>query len=402
MDRNHPGIAALALLAAGLWAATTAALATQPPLDCQHRSLAEAVERARDADRTIRFTGVCAGPIVVRVDGLTLEGVGAAVIDGNGRDAVTVAGAHGVTLKGFGVRNSLNGIVATNGAHLALENVSVQGSRVLGVTLQTASSALLSGVSIGGSGVHGLDLQTGAAATLTGTVMSSNNRVFGINVNGSSITFTRALVTASANALGIQIATNANAFIGDAATVLMVSGNAATGLTVVSGGQLVSFGGTINATHNGGAGVSVNSKGGLDLDAGSTLNSSGNGRDGLLVQQGSVMTVFNNPQFSGAPGFSALVLNDNVGNGLRLANGATLTLSNQARLESQRNGQVGLLADNGAGLTLVNTLLGGNLGRDLQLIFGVRADLQTTTFGSVSCDATVLVRGTAGITCPTP
>ena len=42
----------------------------------------------------------------------------------------------------------------------------------------------------------------------------------------------------------------------------------------------------------------------------------------------------------------------------------------------------------------------GNTVRDIQLTFGTRADLQTLTFGSYTCDATVLVRGTSGIICP--
>jgi hypothetical protein len=68
---------------------------------------------------------------------------------------------------------------------------------------------------------------------------------------------------------------------------------------LVSGAHLVSFGGTINASNNLVAGVTVNSKAGLDLDAASTLNTFNNG-DGLRIQQDSVMTVFNTPQFSGA------------------------------------------------------------------------------------------------------
>jgi hypothetical protein len=61
-------------------------------LDCSHRSLGDAVKNA-GANDTIRFTGVCTGPIVIRRNGLTLKGVGTAVIDGAGSDAVTVAGA---------------------------------------------------------------------------------------------------------------------------------------------------------------------------------------------------------------------------------------------------------------------------------------------------------------------
>ena len=54
----------------------------------------------------------------------------------------------------------------------------------------------------------------------------------------------------------------------------------------------------------------------------------------------------------------------------------------------------------GAGLTLVNSTLTGNAASDLQLTFGTRVDVRTTTFGTYTCDATVLVRGTSGIICP--
>ena len=70
-------------------------------------------------------------------------------------------------------------------------------------------------LSITKNGVHGLDLETGSAATITGSFTSSQNRVFGINANGSSLTFAMATATISGNAVGIQVATAANAFIND-------------------------------------------------------------------------------------------------------------------------------------------------------------------------------------------
>jgi len=161
----------------------------------------------------------------------------------------------------------------------------------------------------------------------------------------------------------------------------------------------VSFGGTINASGNPSAGVSVNSKAGLDLDAASTLTSTGNGV-GVLIQQGSVMTVFNTPQFSGAPGFSTVNANQNSSAGIRVLTSSTLTLSNQARIVSTQNTGLGFVADNGAAVTLVNSTITGSSTRDIQLSFGTRADFRTLTFGTATCDATVLVRGTSGITCP--
>jgi hypothetical protein len=169
--------------------------------------------------------------------------------------------------------------------------------------------------------------------------------------------------------------------------------------TGVCGAHLISFGGTVNASGNPVAGVSVNSKAGFDLDAASVLNSTNNG-NGVLVQEASVMTVFNTPQFSGVPGFSTINANQNTGDGVRLATGSTLTLVNQAKVVSTQNAKQGLVADNGVGLTLVNSTITGNTVKDLQLTFGTRADLNTLTFGSYTCDATVLVRGTSGIVCP--
>jgi hypothetical protein len=57
------------------------------------------------------------------------------------------------------------------------------------------------------------------------------------------------------------------------------------------------------------------------------------------------------------------------------------------------------VADNGAGVTLVNSTITGNM-PDLTLTFGTRADLQTLTFVTYTCDGTVLNRGSSGIVCP--
>lgn len=379
--------------------AATVAHAAKGFIDCSKRPLAEAVSDVKEKDLTLQFTGICKGPVVITADGLTLTGVGTAVIDGGGADAVTVAGATRVTLANFAVRNGLNGIVGLNGAHVTLTDLSSHDNAVFGITLQTTSSAQMVNVTASHNGVHGLDVETGSSAAVTGNLTTSNNGVFGINVNGSSITFAQASVVANGNALGIQVATAASGFINDAATTITANNNFSVGLTVVSGAHMVSFGGTINASGNPIAGVSVNSKAGLDLDAASTLNSTNNGV-GLLMQDASVMTVFNTPMFSGAPGFSTVNASHNMQDGVRVENGSTLTLVNQAKVISTQNGGNGLVADDGVGVTLVNSTLTGNSVKDLQLTFVTRADLQTLTLGTYSCDATVHVRGTSTVTCP--
>jgi len=376
---------------------TGAALAEKRPLDCSKRSLAKAVQKSED--RTIRFTGICEGPIVIRTDNVSLLGMGTAIIDGNGQDAVTVEGANGVSLTNIEVRNGTNGILGLNGAHVSLTDIHVHDNQALGISLQTGSSADLVGVSVVDNGLHGLDMQTGAAATISGTFTSTGNGVFGVNVNGSALTFSQADATMSGNAVGMQVATGANAFLNDPDTVVTLSNNFATGLTIVSGAHMVSFGGSINASGNPVNGISLNSKAGLDLDAGSTVECSGNG-DGLQIQQASEMTVFNIPQFSGVPAFSRVNCHDNNGNGIVVRNASSLRVSNQAQVISTGNGAVGLIVDDGSDIILVNSDITDNSGEDIQLSFGSRADLLTSTFSSLSCDATVLVRGSSVITCP--
>ena len=209
---RYPGT--MVLLVSFLGVATVAS--ADPVVDCSRRSLANVVDNIHLRDIVIRFTGVCNGPIVIATDGVTLQGVGNAVIDGGGAaDAVTIAGSSRVSLESLEVRNGVNGIVAVNGAHFSLTAVNVHQNAVFGVSIQTGSSTVLTDVTSNQNGLHGLDVQTGSAATVMGTLTVNANRVFGINVNGSSFALSEAIVTASGNALGIQIATNANAFIND-------------------------------------------------------------------------------------------------------------------------------------------------------------------------------------------
>src|SRR5262245_18647725 len=128
------------------FAAAATAFADKPPVDCSKKQLASAVAEARTGD-AITFTGICAGPVIVETDGLTLTGAGNAIIDGGGHDALRISGAHNLLLGSFEVRNGANGIIGVNGAHFTLSGVSVHDNQAFGISLQTASSAVRLGVS---------------------------------------------------------------------------------------------------------------------------------------------------------------------------------------------------------------------------------------------------------------
>jgi hypothetical protein len=142
------------------------------------------------------------------------------------------------------------------------------------------------------------------------------------------------------------------------------------------------------------------------------VTSNDNTGDGVHMEQGSVMTIFNIPQFSGVPATTTLTTNNNKANGVSLLTGSRLLVSNFAAIQSTGNTQAGLALDDGSsasfGATIdvdhdADTTVTSNMQHDRPLTFGSRLTTFTNdTFGSVTCDATVLGRGPIDIKCPQP
>jgi hypothetical protein len=143
-------------------------------LHCARKSLSDAVKRIKVPNRTITFTGICSGPIVVRVDGLTLVGTEEAVIDGLGGDAVTIEGASRVSLVDVEIRNGLNGIVASEGAHIALSGVYAHDNAMHGIAVLSASTASGSAVTASQNGGVGLAVDDGGAISLSDATITGN------------------------------------------------------------------------------------------------------------------------------------------------------------------------------------------------------------------------------------
>ncbi len=344
-------------------------------------------------NETLELTGTCSGAITISRNNITLQSNTGAVIDGSGKDAITVIGPVRVSLNGITVQHGNNGINASAGAQLVLTNMHVVSNNAIGILL-TGSSATLSSVTTNNNGVNGLDAEGSSPVIVSGAYQSNNNGVFGMNINGSSsFTLAQAQVSVSNNTLGIQIGTSAAAFISDPASSINASNNATTGLTIVSGAHMVDFGGTITATANGVHGVSVDSKAGLDLDAAATLNSSNNTQDGVHLEETSVLTMFNTTAFSGAPGTTTINTSGNSGSGLSVLTGSNFTVIHQAALNSTNNKMNGVNVDNGSSITLIQSTVTGNTAPDVSLTFGSRGDITSSNIGKLTCDATVLVRG---------
>ena len=133
-----------------VFAAAVAAHATET-LDCSKKSLAGEVQGLKEANRTISFTGVCAGR---------------------------------VSLVDFEVTNGARGIVAVDGAHVSVTGVSAHDNAGSGLVLRNASTAVLSDVSLSDNGGTGLSADNGAgviaaSSTMTGNTGSDIQMTFG-------------------------------------------------------------------------------------------------------------------------------------------------------------------------------------------------------------------------------
>lgn len=378
------------------------------PIDCSRgQSLQNAVALAFP-NITFAVRGACTGPLLIRTDGLSITAYGAASISGNGHNAVTVDGAKRVVLSGLTITGGVSGVLAENTAQVTLKNDAVQANAQSGILIQSGSSATVSGGTATGNGLHGIDVESTSSLTVTGSYTITGNAVFGIDVNnGSSLTLTAANLLVSSNVLGVQLGTNASGFL-DGQSVLNTSNNFTVGLTMVSGAHMVDFGGAITSSGNGINGISLNSKAGLDMDAASQVQSNNNGVDGVHLEQLSVMTVFNNPLFSGASGTTTLIAQGNQGDGINLLTNSEMLVDNYASLQITGNKQAGVSLDDGSSLSFgqtvpvtgVQSTVSGN-NPDLSLTFASRlTTLANDSLGTVRCDATALVRGPLAITCP--
>jgi hypothetical protein len=356
----------------------------------------------------INIKGTCAGPITVTANGLQLNAVGAAAINGNGKDAVTITGAQRVTLSGLTITGGNNGVVARQGAQVTLQNDSVSANSLSGIVALASSSITVTGGSSQGNSVHGLDIEATSALVVTGSYSISGNGVFGININnGSSLTLTAANLNVTQNTLGIQLGTNASGFL-DGQSTLIANQNFSDGITIVSGSHVVDFGGTIQTVSNGIHGISLNSKAGLDLDAGSQVTSNSNMGDGVHLEQESELTVFNNPNFSGVATATLLTASGNSGSGISAQTGSHVLDDNYAAIVAQQNLIFGIFADDGSSVSFGQTITVSGVTsfitqntRDLQLTFGSRfSSVSNVVFTTYVCDATVFIRGASGVTCP--
>jgi hypothetical protein len=366
------------MLVAALGVASPAlAVPNVTKVDCDRgQTIADALKHAEPGD-TIRLTGTCNEQVVVTTDRLTIDGQGSAVLDGGGGALVdftgvlTIDGAKGVRILGLRVRNGGGeGILGLRGAAFTAEHTIARDNATTGIAVFQGSTAELSNSAMTGNRL-GLDVGTGSSVVLRDAITIGQNSINGVEINGEAVVELRAA--------------NVNA-----------SGNGGVGISVGSG-QLAIFAypatpaSTLTANDNGFAGLIVGASR-FTVYPAATVTASGNGVFGILTGGFVVTTIDSGSRF--------IIEHNAVG--LRFFTGGD-ALIRGARLTVNGNG-VGLQGDGAGVLTFVSgpaqaSTITGN-GTDVDLSFGSRAIFDGVAIGTLVTDGTVLCRGAGKPGCP--
>lgn len=345
-------------------------------------SLGKALRQAQPGS-AIRVRGTCTERVTITTDRLTLDGRGTAVLDGGGAGSlgiadvvgvITVDGARGVTITGFTVQNGQDGIVGHRGAVFAVRNTLVQDNAAEGIVAQHNTTVEITDCTARRNGVAGISLWHSSSAIFRGTIRSENN-AFGVHLAASVGDFIGVTLEANNNSIaGISAGDSSHLVLGGryggAPSQITTNGNGEFGINLLGDVTLASRGGTstITAMHN---------------------------PVGLRVIGNAA--VVNHPNF--LPG--------DIGGVFRFEHNTTgVQLDVQAGFFSiggltVQNNTTGLLADGANTVTVVSippnpSTITGNV-TDVDLRFGTRATFNVP-IGTITCDDTVLIRGTT--VCP--
>jgi len=159
------------------------------------QSINSALQRA-EAGATLHVRGLCRERVVI-TQAVTLDGGGSAVIDGGGiaspiapefDGVVVIDGAARVALVGLTIQNGVgNGVSASHGAAIVLNNVSVRNNSQIGISIRDNSTAEVIDSDTRSNSVSGFDVAASSSLVLKGTFTTANNSVNGGEINGESI-----------------------------------------------------------------------------------------------------------------------------------------------------------------------------------------------------------------------
>ncbi len=312
----------------------------------------------------IVVSGTCHEDVVVKRDLVTLRGADAeAALEGS----ITVDGASNVTIADLQIRNGESQcLYIRHNAGAVARNLTIEDCGLRGILLE-GSVATIRDVTIRRVGTVGI-LNRTSRVELIGNILVSTAAVAGISATDSAVIYINpdppdvAEITVEDSLLGFVSQLSSEVTFAEG--TLIARNTTLAGVLVASQGVFVHGTVTLDSSGNAGYGLWVDELSSFSpfVGFGAVVNLSNNGFDGAFVERGGALELT-----------SATTIADNVGRGLAVEGGSL-------RL----------------GGSTINT---GNAGGDVHLLFGARAEFGSgNTLGSISCDSTAIVRGSAS--CP--
>ncbi len=246
------GVAALSLIITfGSLAGTAEAQGGGPPpgpppggggdvvtVDCLGDSIQEALDEAKDGD-TINVSGICNERIDVRTDGVTIDGGGAASIDGTGlvgAESLVVVEARNVRIQNITVTDSPGaGIHVRSSGSVIIEGTTVKYNATDGIRVNQSAYARIG---------SGLNDHPAAAGTETGNDINHNGKS-GIAVRSSATAdISHNSITINERGINITNAGSANVAGND------IIGNTARGISLLTSGAVSLSQNTVHSETN--------------------------------------------------------------------------------------------------------------------------------------------------------
>jgi hypothetical protein len=360
-------------IAALCFAGVAAAAPKTFNVDCGSRDTISGALASADPGDTLRISGVCSEKVIIRTDGITLAGVGGAVIQGGAAPQgveldglITIDGARDVVIRNLTIQRSrAEGIFATRGAAFTIESVIVQDNGGAGV--RSASSVIDVTGCTSRRNSAGFDLFNGTQVTFRGNIVANDNQEVGIFLGGASTFEVR----------GARIEANNN-----------------NGGVVAVGGSQISFwffegpvtrGGSITTSGNRVGGIRLVDSGMEIFSSGVTITATGN-PSGLILN-GGVVSI-------GPPAQGSRIVLENNGVGLEMQGRSIAVMIGGLNVRSNTTG--GILADDSS-LILVsippNPSVVSSNALDLDARFGSRLTVNGVSFATKKCEPSVLARG---------
>lgn len=387
-------------------------------VDCDAgESLASALTTRAD-ELTVELSGTCVEDVTIRRDRLTVRGAtpGTAVVGvsdaGTPQPAIAIEGASRVRLADFTIRDSdTRGLLVRDGASVELERMTLTRNASSGITVQDGSFARLLDVTATSNDFVGIAAWGNSSLRLGGNIVTSSNGVGGLSLStGSGLQYalTGAVLEANDNGfVGINLQITASGqFASSTLPRRVIARRNNIGISLLNGSHFT--GRNLEVTDNATAGVLVVGDSEFFATGDTTLDD--NGLWGVLCEGQSLVDM------TGAPG-SGPRLKSTSGNGLfgiQMTTGCHADLGScqppqageagpcsertGARWVSRTNGIAGAFVEGGS-LRLANAVVRDNANLDMALLFGSRAELgEGVEVGSLTCEPSVLTRGTVG--CP--